>query len=88
LHRFSVFVALMTWLLVVAGALVTTRGAIPERVVNPRADWQSALLVLSPMVGFTAANVAVGSMALGAAILLALSLHPQSQHVSGGLAVA
>jgi cytochrome c oxidase assembly protein subunit 15 len=234
LHRFSVFVALTTWLPVVAGALVTSRdagGAIPDwplswgrlvppleggivyayihrvlavaqallggmtvllvlpkvtvlihaclgqilvgRVVNPRADWLSALLVPSPqslavaaifaptilgaavrhnlvgpvphivgaaiatlivlwavvpvlmdrmreagallgltavqiflgmgayfsrtidapqpmpmMVGFTAANVAVGSMAFGAAILLALSLRRPPQHVSGGLAVA
>ena len=257
MHRFSVFVALTTWLLVVAGALVTSNdagGAIPDwplswgrlvppleggivyayvhrvlaaavlvltlimgmklgawlpfglvvaqavlgamtvllvlpkvtvllhaclgqilvgRVVNPRADWQTALLVPSPqslavaaifaqtilgaavrhnlvgpvphivgagiatlivlwavvpvmidhmreagallgltafqiflglgsyfsrtvdapqpmpmMIGFTAAHVAVGSMAFGAAVLLALSQRRKSQHVSGGMAVA
>jgi cytochrome c oxidase assembly protein subunit 15 len=40
------------------------------------------------MIGLTAAHVAVGSMAFGAAVLLALSQRRQSQHVSGGMAVA
>ncbi len=42
------------------------------------------------MVGFTAAHVAVGSMAFGAAIVLALAVarRPQHQDVSGGMAVA
>jgi cytochrome c oxidase assembly protein subunit 15 len=42
------------------------------------------------MVWFTAAHVAVGSMAFGAAIVLALSVsrRPHSQNVSGGMAVA
>lgn len=42
------------------------------------------------MVWFTAAHVAVGSMAFGAAILLALVVarRPHSQNVSGGMAVA
>jgi len=42
------------------------------------------------MVWFTAAHVAVGSVAFGAAIVLALSVarRPHSQNVSGGMAVA
>lgn len=42
------------------------------------------------MVGFTAAHVAVGSMAFGAAIVLAMAVarRPDSQNVSGGMAVA
>ena len=40
------------------------------------------------MVWFTAAHVAVGSMAFAAAIVLALSVGRQSQNVSGGMAVA
>jgi hypothetical protein len=42
------------------------------------------------MVWFTAAHVAVGSMAFGAAIVLALAVsrRPHSQNVSGGMAVA
>lgn len=42
------------------------------------------------MVGFTAAHVAVGSMAFGAAIVLALSVHSRrdSESVSGGMVAA
>jgi len=42
------------------------------------------------MIGFTAAHVAVGSMAFGAAIVLALSVsrRPHTHNVSGGMAVA
>jgi cytochrome c oxidase assembly protein subunit 15 len=45
---------------------------------------------LPMMVGFTAAHVAVGSMAFGAAIVLALAVsgRRQSERVSGGMAVA
>jgi cytochrome c oxidase assembly protein subunit 15 len=41
-------------------------------------------------IGFTTAHVAVGSMAFGAAIVLALAVarRPHSQSVSGGMAVA
>jgi heme a synthase len=42
------------------------------------------------MVGFTAAHVAVGSMAFGAAIVLALAVHSRrhSEQVSGGMVAA
>jgi cytochrome c oxidase assembly protein subunit 15 len=42
------------------------------------------------MVGFTAAHVAVGSMAFGAAIVLALAVHSRrhSESVSGGMVAA
>jgi cytochrome c oxidase assembly protein subunit 15 len=45
---------------------------------------------LPMMVGFTAAHVAVGSMAFGAAIVLALSVHSRrhSETVSGGMVAA
>jgi hypothetical protein len=42
------------------------------------------------MVGFTAAHVVVGSMAFGAAIVLALAVHSRrrSESVSGGMVAA